>query len=52
MTIIQKYRQNDTQVISNKKFIFNGVYSRKKLPNIENRAYVTNPDECRAVVTH
>ena len=41
---IQKNYQNKPK--------FDGVYSRKNLPNIKDGAYVTNLDEFKSIGTH
>ena len=42
--ISKQYYQNNSK--------FNGVYSRKKLPKIKDRAYVINLDKFKSIGTH
>ena len=49
---IQKYYQNDAQLISKNKPKFNFVYSRNNLPKINDGAYVINLDKLKSIRTH
>ena len=49
---IQTYYQNDAQLSSKNKPIFNAVYSRNNLHKIKDRTYVVNLGECESIGTH
>ena len=49
---IQKYYQNDAQLISKNKPKFNFVYSRNNLPKINDGAYVINLDQYKSIGNH